>query len=134
MGDVPLSQLIGHDSKADREESATGNGGGAGTGAGAAAAPQKQTGHWSSTPIDAELLRKFDLDMTASVKSLSYGTWLLNNGNAAVTLKNGTVSVTKLTGGMYGGQISLTGKLAAPDKAAWPSDGGRTGATAERGA
>jgi uncharacterized protein involved in outer membrane biogenesis len=109
MGDVPLSQLIGHDSKADSAQAAAENG------TAAATAPAR-TGHWSNTPIDADLLRKFDLDMTASVKSLSYGTWLLNNGDVAVTLKNGTVTVSKLTGGMYGGQVSLTGKLAASDK------------------
>ncbi len=119
MGDVPLSQLIGHDPNADRENAPTA-GGGAGAGAASSAPAQKQSGHWSNTPIDADVLRKFDLDLTASVKSLTYGTWSLTNGDAAVTLKNGTVNITKLSGGMYGGQISLTGKLAAPDKAHGP--------------
>ncbi|HTK84732.1 MAG TPA: AsmA family protein [Patescibacteria group bacterium] len=112
MGNVPLNELIGHEGGAQsagevRAQSSGGGGGGSNGGS---------HGRWSTTPIDADVMRNFDVDLSATVKSLTYGTWQVTNGVADVTLKEGTLTVTKLSGGMYGGQISLNGKLVAPEK------------------
>lgn len=110
MGDVPLNDLIGHEGRARSAGEVKAQSPGASSGG----------GRWSKTPINADVMHKFDLDLTASVKSLSYGTWQLANGVVNLALKEGTLTVTKLTGGMYGGQVSLTGKLAAPEKTNGP--------------
>lgn len=75
---------------------------------------------WSRNAINTDWMRKWNADIKATAGDASYGNWQFGNAVMAFTLKNGTLSVDKLNGDIYGGRVGLSGRMAAPEKARGP--------------
>lgn len=103
LTDTPLDQLLGHDAgskgtvKAQRPVS-----------------QQPQDVRWSRDALDMGWMNKFNLVLNATAEKLSYGNWAVSGAVVGVALKDGTMTVSKIDGGMYGGKATLSGKITAP--------------------
>lgn len=100
-GDVPLDKILGHDASHKGAQRVTPQKGGA------------QDVRWSRNAIDTQWMNKFNLDLTGSAQSFSYGPWNFSNAVLDVNLKDGVLAISKISGGMHGGQVNLTGKASS---------------------
>ncbi|MEQ8395385.1 AsmA family protein [Thalassobaculum sp.] len=75
--------------------------------AGAAAARE-----WSRERIDFSGLSTIDADLTATIESIVYGSYVVDNAQLVGKLKDGVLDVSKLAGGMFGGTFDLTAQVA----------------------
>ena len=73
------------------------------------AAPARE---WSRERIDVSALSAFDADLKASIESIVYGSYVVDNAQLAATVKDGVLDLSKLSGGMFGGTFDMTGQLA----------------------
>lgn len=80
----------------------TGSGGAGGAGG----------GRWSREPLDLSALDAFDADADITADALIVGDIRIDRLNANLRLRDGTLSISHLTGNAYGGTIDLTGQLA----------------------
>lgn len=103
-GDLPLGEMLGVKAKDKNTVKAQRSNSGGGM-------------RWSRDPINVAWMNAFDADLKLNAKSLTYGTWNLSNPNMAFTLKNGTLDLTDLKSGLYGGTMAMTGKVVAPAQA-----------------
>lgn len=106
FGDVPLGDLLGHEKQAGTRQGQQAQGG--------------QNVRWSRDPIDATALHLFDADMQISAKSFTYGTWTVSGLALDALLENGQLTLRKMDGNLYGGRVSMTGDIKAPDTAGKP--------------
>lgn len=74
-------------------------------------------GRWSRDPINVEWMKSFDADLTIKARSITQNFWKIANANLAFDLKSGVLKVQDLSAGMFGGQVSMNGKI---DSAASP--------------
>lgn len=74
---------------------------------------------FSTTPWNFDALRSVDADVTASVGELLRGQSILKNGQVALTLRHGTLTLQSLTASIDQGQVNASGSLqVASDKPA----------------
>ncbi len=83
---------------------------------GAPAQADSSAGQWSNEAMDTGFLHKAKLDVKVSAGTFSYGTWTVTNARAGIAMKDGSLKVAPLSGGLYGG--TLDGELAASSAAA----------------
>lgn len=105
FADLPLDKLLG--TQASKSSASAG-----GSQTIQAAAPRASTGHWSRDPINTDWMRKWNADVRLTASSASYGNWKFTNAAMNFALKDGTLSLTKMQGGLYGGQIDMTASMA----------------------
>ena len=74
-------------------------------------------GRWSRDPINVEWMKSFDADLTIKARTITQNLWKIANANLAFDLKSGVLKVRDLSAGMFGGQVSMNGKI---DSAASP--------------
>lgn len=67
---------------------------------------------WSRERIDLSGLSALDADLTATIESIVYGSYVVDNAQLVAKLKDGILDVSKLAGGMFGGTFDLTAQLA----------------------
>ena len=79
-----------------------GGGGGAGGGE-----------RWSREPLDLSILESFDADVDFAADRFVSGETQIDNLQAKLTVRDGTLTITQLTGNTFGGAIDLTGTLAS---------------------
>lgn len=79
-----------------------GKGGGAGGGE-----------RWSREPLDLSILETFDADVDFAADRFISGETQIDNLQAKLAVRDGTLTITQLTGNTYGGAINLTGTLAS---------------------
>jgi uncharacterized protein involved in outer membrane biogenesis len=103
-GDLPLGEMLGVKAKDKNTVKAQRSNSGGGM-------------RWSRDPINVAWMNAFDADLKLNAKSLTYGTWNLTKPHMAFTLKNGTLDLTDLRSGLYGGTMAMTGKVVAPAQA-----------------
>jgi len=63
------------------------------------------TSRWSLDPIDAGFLRALDFNLTLKAASLKYAGWDLTEPVLAATQKDGTLKISELSAGLYGGKL-----------------------------
>ena len=80
--------------------SSPGRGGGAGGGE-----------RWSRDPLDLSILDAADADIDFAANRFVSGNTAIDNLQARLALRDGTLTITQITGNSYGGAINLTGKL-----------------------
>lgn len=66
---------------------------------------------WSKEPIATQGLHALDANLTLSASSIDYGPWPLQKPKMQMTLKDGTLEISKLDAGLFDGKISLTSKM-----------------------
>ena len=71
-------------------------------------APEKR---WSREPIDLSSLRAFDADLKVRTDTLSYGGYLFEEAELALTVDDGVVDVHRLSARAFDGAIDLRARL-----------------------
>lgn len=94
---------------------AKGSGGGSAGSAGSSSGQAAQGGNvrWSREAIDSSWMHKVNADIGITATSITYGAWPLQNPDIKVTLKDGTLSLSQLNAGLYGGTMALNGLMRA---------------------
>jgi uncharacterized protein involved in outer membrane biogenesis len=81
----------------------------AGSGGGGGAGGER----WSREPLDLSILESFDADVDFAADRFVSGETQIDNLQAKLTVRDGTLTITQLTGNTFGGAIDLTGTLAS---------------------
>lgn len=79
-------------------------------------AQQQQThpsSRWSSDKIDLGFLKSFEGDLKVVVASIHKGDLVFDHVNFVGKVANGILDVTNLTSGLFGGQVSLKGRISS---------------------
>jgi hypothetical protein len=63
---------------------------------------------------------KADMDLTAAAQSITYGQWRVDKADFGVTLKDGALNISRLTGNVGGGAMALTAAMKSSDKERQP--------------
>ncbi len=99
-GDLALSDIMGVEKKTK--------------GTVQAVTPAAENVRWSRNAINVDWMRKYDAEVKVTAKSLSWVTWRLDNAVIEGKLDNGTLTVSRLNGGLYGGTINANATMVAP--------------------
>lgn len=78
-----------------------------------AARPAAPAGKFSRAPIDVSALRSVNARIDLKSQALSVAPWRVENAVGQVTLRDGVLTVTQLSGRSFDGDFSLTGVLNA---------------------
>ena len=70
-------------------------------------------GRWSREPLDLSILQAFDADVDFAADRFISGETQIDNLQAKLAVRDGTLTITELTGNTYGGAVNLTGTLAS---------------------
>ncbi|BBK38980.1 cell envelope biogenesis protein AsmA [Allostella sp. ATCC 35155] len=68
---------------------------------------------WSRAPLDLSALTMSDADVKLRAASFRQGRWLVTKPDIAMTLADGTLTLARFTGALYGGTAEITGRLVA---------------------
>jgi uncharacterized protein involved in outer membrane biogenesis len=68
---------------------------------------------WSREPLDLSILQSFDADVDFAADRFISGETQIDNLQAKLAVRDGTLTITELTGNTYGGAVNLTGTLAS---------------------
>lgn len=100
---LPLDKLLGAEATSDKTVEIR------------PASASKGTGdaRWSRDAINTDWMRKWNASIKATAGSASYGNWQFTNAAMDFDLKDGTLTLSKLNGGMYGGHVTINGKLSS---------------------
>ncbi len=74
---------------------------------------QKPKARWGHEKIDLSFLRDFDGDMSVSVPTLSKGSLVFDSMKMNMRIANGILDLTSLTGNLYGGALTLKGRISS---------------------
>jgi hypothetical protein len=66
---------------------------------------------WSREPLDLSILQSFDADVDFAADRFISGDTQIDNLQAKLEVRDGTLTITELTGNTYGGAVNLTGTL-----------------------
>ena len=69
-------------------------------------------GRFSTDAIDLSALGLADADITLKSKSLTFGKYTLSGADLAASLKNGVLNANRLTGRIFGGVLTASGRIA----------------------
>ncbi len=114
-GELKTSEIIvdwflpaggGSPGAADKARPSAGNGGQP-----ARPAPARQ--RWSNDPLDFSALRGIDAEISLTAPSISYTDLKVDQPKVAVSLANGILDLSELSGRAYGGAFNMNGQLAA---------------------
>ena len=96
-GSLPLDSLLGAKSSGGKKSSGAGSSG----------------ERWSKTPIDLSWMNKMALNVDLSAKDITYGTWNFAQPSTALKISNGTLNVSNLKAGVFGGTAALNSTVKA---------------------
>ncbi len=68
---------------------------------------------WSRAPIDLEFLNPVDADVTVAAKGLSWASWRLEDPRIKLTLKDSVLTMSRLSGRLFGGALAASGSVEA---------------------
>lgn len=68
---------------------------------------------WSREAINTSWMRKCNANIKATAGNASYGNWKFTNAAMDFDLKDGALTLSKLSGGLYSGHVTISGKLAS---------------------
>jgi hypothetical protein len=68
---------------------------------------------WSRTPLDLSFLRLFDAEVSAGGTGLAWANWRLGEPKASLALGNGVLEIKTLSGRLFGGALSASGRVDA---------------------
>jgi len=71
---------------------------------------------WSRDAIDTSGLRAINLDLTAKAQSLVHGTWVIKQPEIDLDLQNGVLTLNHIKGGLFDGDINLSGRVEAREE------------------
>jgi hypothetical protein len=65
----------------------------------------------AAEPLDRGVLALADVDLDLAAESVSYGQWRLDNAALGARLENGSLTLSRLTGGVFGGSLDASGRI-----------------------
>jgi hypothetical protein len=68
---------------------------------------------WSREPIDLQVLQSFDADVRLKSEAVAYRGYTLENADLTASLAAGVLTADRLTGALFGGPLSASGRLDA---------------------
>ena len=71
--------------------------------------------HWSRAPIELDFLTPFDADVTVAANSLSWASWRIEEPRVKLALKDSVLSVSRLSGRLFGGALAASGSIEASE-------------------
>ncbi len=76
---------------------------------------QKSSGAspWTRDAIDTSFLRAINLDLDAKANQLTHGTWVISNPEIDINIQNGVMDVNTIKGGLFEGNIEMSGRAEA---------------------
>ena len=80
-------------------------------GSGSNSSNKKASVRWSKNPINVSFLHSANLDLELSAQNITYGLWPLVKPRMRIMLKNGNLSITDLTAGVFGGNMFLSSQV-----------------------
>lgn len=66
---------------------------------------------WSTAPIDLSAMGLVDADVQINAAEIKYGAFRLSKPSLVMTLKDSVADISRLGGGLFGGDLSLTGQV-----------------------
>jgi uncharacterized protein involved in outer membrane biogenesis len=107
-GSIPLDSLLG--AKTAAKGGATGG------------ASVTQTGgeKWSRETIDTPWMQTTNIDLDLKAQAITYGGWNFTQPSTKLSLKDGTLNVSDLKAGLFGGNATLSAKVQDPADAKQP--------------
>lgn len=101
-GTVPLDSLLGANTAQAK-------------GSAASAAQAQQSGSkWSRETIETGWMQTLNIDVGLKAQAINYGGWNFTQPSTKIVLKDGTLTVDNLQGGLFGGTANLTAKVQDP--------------------
>ena len=79
---------------------------------GSASAP-KGAARWSKDPINTAALHSLNANLKLSANNITYGAWPLEKPTLKLTLNNGTLDISELKSGVFGGAMNMTARVKA---------------------
>jgi len=79
-----------------------------------------QDTRWSRNAINTAFLQKINLSLKATAASATYGNWNFKDTGINFDLKDGTLDIKQMDGGLHGGHVALTGNLKSSGKERQP--------------
>ncbi|WP_374448581.1 AsmA family protein, partial [Stella sp.] len=76
-------------------------------------APARPAERWSRAPLDLSALTTADADVKLRAASFRQGRWVVTQPDIVLTLADGTLTLGRFTGALYGGTAELKGRLVA---------------------
>jgi hypothetical protein len=76
---------------------------------------RRPDGRWPAAPLDLSGLRAVDGSLALTARSLTLGPYAVADPAATLSLADGVLEVERLTGGLFGGDFGLSGRLADGD-------------------
>jgi|GEM_PF-1036833 len=104
-GKLALDSLLG----------AKSSGGGASSSGGSSSSPSSKSssGKWSDDPINLSWMNSNNINVNLSAENLTYGKWNFANPSTALRVANGTLKVSDLKAGVFGGNATLNTTVTA---------------------
>ena len=68
---------------------------------------------WTREAIDTSFLRSINLDLDAQAKRLVHGTWVISDPVIDVDIQNGVMDINAIKGGLFGGNVDISGRAEA---------------------
>lgn len=106
LGDVPLDALMGVNRGSSLVASTTAS-------SGDAANAPISGGRWSNAPINTAWMRSFDADFTVAANRVSYNLWSMSDAGLNLNLNTGTMKISDIRAGLFGGKIGGYANIAA---------------------
>ena len=100
-GDLALSDILGYEKKSKGTVQAV-------------TPTNSENVRWSRNAINVDWMRKYDADVKITAKSLTWVNWRMDNAVLETKLDNGVMTVSRLNGGLYGGNINANATVTAP--------------------
>ena len=82
---------------------------------GGAAAPASGSARWSREPLDVSALQAGNADIKLSAPAITYTDIRVDQPKLGVTVKNGVLNLTQLSGQAFGGGFNMTAQIADRD-------------------
>jgi len=76
----------------------------------ASAAPSER---WSRAPLELAALTAMDAEVSLKAASIKQGRWRVGQPDVGLSLVDGTLTLSRLNGGLYGGTFAMTGRFTA---------------------
>ena len=100
-GDLALSDIVGYEKKSKGTVQAV-------------TPTNSENVRWSRNALNVDWMRKYNADIKLTAKSLTWVNWRLDNAVVESTLDKGVLTVSRLNGGLYGGDINANATVTAP--------------------
>lgn len=104
-GIIALDQLLGAKSAKKSSPKSSGS---------SSSSSSSSKERWSKSTINVDWMNNMNVNLDLSANAINYGAWNFVKPSTTLKIQNGTLDVTGLKAGVFGGQATLNTKVKAP--------------------